>query len=160
MEPTAGHNLLESLLKARYEFVNAAVGALMTWWVSSVAFSATLISQVWTKRGQIKSGATAWWLLALGTALFGSIIVFGIGSALYLARLESDTVEMIASFHQGAYRNLLEFQWVRFGVVAGTSTFFITMLAWWALLYSILRNLARGSPKSAPNPQPPDVSVP
>jgi hypothetical protein len=152
MDPSTGRDLVETLLKARYEFVNAATGALMTWWVSSVAFSATLISQVWTKRGQIKARSTVWGLFALGTALFGSIIVFGIGSTLYIARLERDTARMIDTVQSGARGDLLEFEWMYFGVIAGTSTFLVAMLVWWALLYSIRQTIMKVKLPSAPNP--------
>ena len=150
----AGTPVTEALLKARYDFVNTACIAMMTWWVSSVAFSGALISQTWAKRDRISSTATARWLIALGTGLFGSIVIFGIGSAFYVTKLESDTHVIAHLIQPNAEVSGLEFTWLRFGIVIGTTSFAIALLAWWALGYSILRRLKpkrnqTGPPKMA-----------
>jgi hypothetical protein len=134
-------SVTEDLLKARYEFLNTATAALMTWWVSSVAFSAALISQVWSKRDRFTSVATVWWVMVLGTSLFGSIVTFGFGSVVYVNKLQEDTRGMIVSLQSGARPSLLEFVWLRFSILAGTSSFILAMLAWLALCYSILKRL-------------------
>src|SRR5262249_6754130 len=83
----------------------------------------------------------AWWLVILGGVLFGSIVTFGIGSAAYTIKLENDTRSLIAGLDPSAKFSNLEFAWLRFGIIAGTSSFVLAMFAWLALGTSILRNL-------------------
>ncbi len=125
---------LNALLKAKYDFLNAVIGAAMLWWVSSVVLCGSVISTAWLQRTTLRSLAPRS-LHVIGSIIlvfFSSIVAFGLWAALMVIQLQRDVFGLLHELKvpNGAGYSSTEFIWARTSVLLGTTSFVFVSFLW------------------------------
>ena len=128
------HKRLQFLLEKKLASLQLVATLCMSWWISSVAFCATILAAVWLQREQIvKSGI----LLPLGLILsvfFAGVFIFGVVMLRYRRRLREEMSKLAAGDEVNFSNELSTFRWA---MAIGTGSFFFILLVWlffWCLL--------------------------
>lgn len=122
--------------------LHTAGNVCMTWWVSSVVFSGTILAAVWLQRVELRRSAFMMGLiLGVLTLFFAGVVAFGGVVIKYLKNFEEDVIE-VALRGGGRTQPLTEMEIVfcrlfrtelKFficGMWVGTICFALILIAW------------------------------
>ena len=126
------------LFQKKLEFLNSVLDPFMLWWVSAVVFWGTALPAIWLNRNEVKKIPFLKWFFFVALCFLISIILFGGWSIYSVYCLERDTF-IIAQQLKIPTNLLSEFKFVFWGLILGTSSFFVVTVAWIFLYRHIIK---------------------
>ena len=127
---------VETLLSKKFESLHTFFSAGMTWWVSAVVFSGTIVLGTFIKQGtiielyknDIVSGLQLFFLFCLIAFFLFSIVVYGLWCVYSVMSLHRETKALFED--AGKLVQTSEFLAVQVGYCLGTSSFVLIFLTW------------------------------
>jgi hypothetical protein len=118
----------------------------MLWWVSSVVFSASILSTIWLKGDEIKRSP---WLNSFGaviTCLFLSMLVFGGWTVAASYQIQQEVTAILTRMGEKQHHSVPLFRALMVGVGIGSTSFLLALLVWLKMWISLRRTPAAAPP--------------
>lgn len=123
---------IKLLLDHKFKFIEIVANTSMTWWVSSVAFCATIVGIALWRREAIQELPNRY-LIPLGAIIhifFISVILYGLLVINRVVHLKNDISLLVGELGFKSINYDAELDGVKWAVTNGTSSFFFIWLAW------------------------------